>query len=209
MSSSDIAKSPIRTGTNLIPSVNSGTPNSYLSTPVAKCTPIVDTKTPIAPAIKFLIDDFPLIAANIDKANNVSPKYSTGPNLRAISASSGVANKNIIIAKIPPKTLQIAAKPRALPGSPFFAIMYPSKAVATAGGAPGALINIAVMEPPKVPAQYRAAIIEIDATGSRLIVNGISKAIAIGELSPGKAPTNTPIKTPPKIKAKFCTSINN
>ena len=87
--------------------------------------------------------------------------------------------------------------------------MYPSKAVATAGGAPGALINIAVMEPPKVPAQYRAAIIEIDATGSKLIVNGISKAMAIGELSPGKAPTSTPIKTPPKIKAKFCTSINN
>ena len=44
---------------------------------------------------------------------------------------------------------------------------------------------------------------------SKLIVNGISKAMAIGELSPGKAPTSTPIKTPPKIKARFCTSINN
>ena len=75
--------------------------------------------------------------------------------------------------------------------------------MATAGGAPGALINIAVIEPPKVPAQYNAAIIEIEATGSRLIVNGINNAIAIGELKPGSAPTKTPINTPPKISKMF------
>ena len=105
--------------------------------------------------------------------------------------------------KIPPKTLETAAKPRALPGSPFFAIGYPSRAVATAGGAPGALIRIAVIDPPKVPAQYSAAIIAIAATGSREIVKGIRSAIAIGELKPGKAPTKTPINTPDKIKRIF------
>ena len=65
------------------------------------------------------------------------------------------------------------------------------------------MISIAVIDPPKVPAQYNAAIIDIDATGSRLIVNGINKAIAIGELNPGKAPTNTPTKTPPKINKRL------
>ena len=32
---------------------------------------------------------------------------------------------------------------------------------------------------------------------------GIRRAIAIGELKPGNAPTNTPIKTPDKIKSIF------
>ena len=81
--------------------------------------------------------------------------------------------------------------------------------MATAGGAPGALIKIAVIEPPNVPAQYSAAIIQIDATGSRLIVNGNNNAIAIGELNPGSAPTKTPISTPPKISKIFSSSNIN
>ena len=35
------------------------------------------------------------------------------------------------------------------------------------------------------------------------IVKGIRRAIAIGELKPGNAPTNTPIKTPDNIKSIF------
>ena len=68
------------------------------------------------------MDDFPLMAANIDKAKTDKPKYSTGPNFKAMSASKGVANKNITIANIPPNTLETAARPKALHGSPFFAI---------------------------------------------------------------------------------------
>ena len=45
-----------------------------------------------------------------------------GPNFKANSANKGVANKNITILIIPPITLDTAANPRALPGSPFFAI---------------------------------------------------------------------------------------
>jgi hypothetical protein len=71
------------------------------------------------------------------------------------------------------------------------------------------LIKIAVIDPPNVPAQYNAAIIDIAATGSKEIVNGINKAIAIGELKPGKAPTKTPIKTPERIKIMFSNSNNN
>ena len=135
-----------------------------------------------------------------------SPKYSAGPNSRASFARRGAANIKIIKLKIPPKTLDTAAKPRALPGSPFFAMGYPSRAVATAGGAPGALMSIAVIDPPNVPAQYRAAIIAIAATGSNVMVNGINNAIAMGELNPGRAPTNTPINTPPKIRIIFSNS---
>ena len=145
----------------------------------------------------------PLIEASIDKAKTASPKYSAGPNSNANFANNGAAKIKTIKLNTPPKTLDTAASPNALPGSPFFAIGYPSKAVATAGGAPGALINIAGIEPPKVPAQYKAAIIAIAATGSKEIVKGIRRAIAIGELKPGKAPTKTPIKTPDKIKSMF------
>ena len=50
-------------------------------------------------------------------------------------------------------TLETAARPSARPASPFWAIGKPSSAVAAAGGAPGALMRIAVIEPPNVPAQ--------------------------------------------------------
>ena len=179
-----------------------------LSTPVVRWIPIVPINTPTKPEIRFLRDDFPLIDASIDRANTASPKYSAGPNSKASFANNGAAKIKIIKLKIPPKTLDTAASPSARPGSPFLAIGYPSKAVATAGGAPGAFINIAVMDPPKVPAQYKAAIIEIAATGSREIVKGINKAIAIGELRPGNAPTKTPIKTPDNIKIIFSNSNN-
>ena len=75
--------------------------------------------------------------------------------------------------------------------------------MATAGGAPGALIKIAVIEPPNVPAQYRAANIAIAGIGSSCNVNGVKSAIAIGELNPGSAPTSTPIRTPSEIRMIF------
>ena len=99
------------------------------------------------------MEDFPLMEANIDSANTDSPKYSTGPKLKATAANKGVAAIKITKLNIPPNTLDTAARPKACPGSPFLAMGYPSNAVATAGGAPGALINIAVIDPPNVPAQ--------------------------------------------------------
>ena len=68
---------------------------------------------------------------------------------------------------IPPTTLDTAAIPKALPACPFCANGNPSNAVAAAGGAPGALINIAVIDPPKVPPQYKAAIEAIATLGSK------------------------------------------
>ena len=55
------------------------------------------------------------------------------------------------------------------------------------------------MEPPKVPAQYRAAIMAMAGTGSREMVKGSSSATAMGELSPGSAPTRIPTNTPMKM----------
>ena len=40
-------------------------------------------------------------------------------------------------------------------------------------------------------------------TGSSWMVKGINSAIAIGELSPGNAPTTTPINTPAAINPIF------
>ena len=89
---------------------------------MVKCIPIVPIKTPTNPEIRFLKDDFPLIDASIDKAKTARPKYSAGPNSRASCANKGAAKIKIIKLKTPPKTLETAAKPRALPGSPFLAI---------------------------------------------------------------------------------------
>ena len=76
--------------------------------------------------------------------------------------------KTAIRDSIPPTTLDTAAIPKALTSlAPFCAIGKPSNAVAAAGGAPGALINIAVIEPPKVPPQYKAAIAAIAWLGSK------------------------------------------
>ena len=103
----------------------------------------------------------------MDNPKIASAKYSGGPNLYAILAKVGAKIINTIRDSIPPTTLDTAAIPKALPASPFCAIGNPSNAVAAAGGAPGALINIAVIEPPKVPPQYKAAIAAIAWLGSK------------------------------------------
>ena len=83
---------------------------------------MVPIKTPTKPDIRFLKDDFPLIDASIERANTASAKYSAGPNSKAKDANKGAANINTIKLKTPPITLETAAKPSALPGSPFLAI---------------------------------------------------------------------------------------
>ena len=107
----------------------------------------------MVPPIRFLTADFPLIEASIDRPNTVSAKYSGGPKAYATFASRGAAKIRMISEKMPPITLDTAAMPRARPASPFCAMGNPSSAVAAAGGAPGALMMIAVIDPPKVPAQ--------------------------------------------------------
>ena len=61
---------------------------------------------------------------------------------------SGVATRKITVARIPPRTDCTNVVTNALAANPFFAIGYPSKAVAIAQGAPGMLIRIAAREPP-------------------------------------------------------------
>ena len=53
------------------------------------------------------------------------------------------------------------------------------------------------------------AIAAIAWLGSRYIVKGNSKAIAIPELRPGKAPIRTPVIVEPNIKANVLASIIN
>jgi len=110
-------------------------------------------KTPMAPAIRLRTEDLPLTEASIESAKTASAKYSAEVNLMAKRASVGAAINRITSPIRPPTTLEKVAMPRARPASPRLAIGYPSSAVAAAGGAPGALIRIAVIEPPKVPAQ--------------------------------------------------------
>src|SRR3546814_16810394 len=119
--------------------------------------PTVLTSTPNAPAIRFRKADLPLIDASIESPNRVSAKYSWGRKLTAISANRGAARIKMTRLKRQPITLDTAAMPRARPASPRCAIGYPSKAVATAGGAPGVLNHMAVIDPPQVTAPKTAA----------------------------------------------------
>jgi len=48
----------------------------------------------------------------------------------------------------------------------------------------------------------------IAAAGSMPMVNGIRRAIAIGELRPGRAPTSTPINTPKTMAVSVERSAN-
>ncbi len=115
--------------------------------------PAVPMSTPTAPAMRLRIEERPLIDASMDSANTARAKYSIGRKDSAIFASSGVAARNTRRLMTPPQMLLTAARPSARPASPRWAMGNPSSAVAAAGGAPGALIRMAVMEPPKVPAQ--------------------------------------------------------
>ena len=62
---------------------------------------------------------------------------------------------NTIKLKTPPITLETAAKPKSSSRLTILGHRVTIKSSChNAGGAPGALIKIAVIEPPKVPAQY-------------------------------------------------------
>ena len=93
------------------------------------------------------VDAFPICLAIILKPKSPSAKYSGGPNFSA-SLTNGTANKTSAIVPIrPPVTEDTIDIPKALPGSPFLHIGYPSTTVAAAAGVPGVPIQIAVIEP--------------------------------------------------------------
>ena len=117
-------------------------------------------------------------------------------------ASSGAASSRVSTLMMPPLTEDTAAMPSARPASPLSAMGYPSNAVATAGGAPGALISTAVMEPPNVPAQYNADNSAIAGTGSKYRENGSSSATPMDDDRPGSAPMITPATVPATIRAQ-------
>jgi hypothetical protein len=87
------------------------------------------------------------ISVNPNKANQ---KYSVGPNISEILARGGANKAKQITPMIPPIKDEIQLIDIAKSPSPFLAIGYPSKVVATAEGVPGVLIKIADHDPPNI-----------------------------------------------------------
>ena len=121
-----------------------------LMSPSTTETPIIDNNNPKqAPINDFMLSPSAKVEIKV-RPNIASQKYSVGPNANEIVASGGANKAKKITPTMPPtkddmQLIDIAKSP-----SPFLAMAYPSKVVATADGVPGVLIKIAYQDPPKI-----------------------------------------------------------
>jgi hypothetical protein len=137
------------------------------------------------------------------KAKTISAKYSGGPNIKAIFASGKARKTKPIAASRPPIKEAIAEIARAASASPFIAIGYPSKQVATADASPGMLSKIELRDPPNIAPKKIAAIAIRAVSGFNTNVSGKSKAIPVAGPRPGTIPRIVPRTLPMVIQSIF------
>src|SRR5699024_5501953 len=130
---------------------NSSKFNVNLSIPSKGSIPTKETRIPKETDSKPLIKEPSSKLATAHRPNNINEKFSQGPKASAHCDRKGAATIKIIPEMIVPIKDDHNPKDRALPGSPFFAIGYPSNVVATAEGVPGIPKRQAVIKPPEFP----------------------------------------------------------
>ena len=157
------------------------------------------TQTPMKP---FNIE--PLVKAET-MTNPIIPMraISAFDDFKAMADITGIKVTAIIQLDKPPTKEPYVAYPRAKPASPFSAIGNPSRAVQAEAGVPGVRKSMAAKEPPNLVPTYTPIITNNAGKGSKEYVTGNKIMIAIGELNPGKAPTNKPRKVPKNNKTKL------
>ena len=89
-----------------------------------------------------------MTAETVVKAKTIRAKYSAGPNFSATSTTMGASSVTRIVAIVPATKEPMAQVASAGPARPFFAIRFPSSAVAMEADSPGVLSKIVVVEPP-------------------------------------------------------------
>ena len=83
-------------------------------------------------------------------ASTITAKYSAGPNLSAMSTTSGDSSVSAIVASVPATNEPMAAVASAGPARPRLAIRLPSIAVTMVADSPGVLSRIDVVDPPNI-----------------------------------------------------------
>ena len=119
---SAMAKSPMATGRNPIPSIKSGIPKVNRSTPLTGSIPTVPRKIPKAAINRPLMTDSPINPPRVQRARMSMEKYSVGPKLNATLTKGSARSINIKVAKVPAMKEPKAAIPRAGPALPWRAI---------------------------------------------------------------------------------------
>ncbi len=141
-------KSPMTATMKSKPFISSVIPKVSRSCPVTMSSPAEARIKPIRIDTSDLIGLPPPSPMNEEKVRSWMAKNSGGPNLSAISASSGAKSVISTTEKRAPTNEEVNAAVSASPPRPCRAIGYPSKVVATDQGSPGMLKRIEVMAPP-------------------------------------------------------------
>src|SRR6266849_3781413 len=124
-------------------------PKVIRSWPVTVSSPTAASTKPSRIETSDLSGLPPPSPTKLEKVRSWIAKNSGGPNLSAISASSGAKRVIRTIEKSAPTNDEVKAAVSACPPCPLRAIGYPSKVVATDQGSPGMLNRMDVMAPPK------------------------------------------------------------
>src|SRR5205823_12371513 len=128
----------------------------------------------------------------LEKVRSWIAKNSGGPNLSAISASSGAKNVISTIEKKAPTNDDVNAAVSAWPPRPCRASGYPSKVVATDHGSPGMLNSTEVIAPPNSAPQYNDVRRMIAEVGGIVNVSGSRIATPLAPPRPGSTPMLVP-----------------
>src|SRR5660398_154140 len=176
------AKTPMTKGISCIPSHKYTVPKLYRISPVITLCPTKDNMIPNPPANRpFKM--FPWAATTMAPSpNKMNINVSGAPNAVTAIRINGKAKIKIKTPNTAPAPEAVADMPRALPASPFCAIGYPSKQVAAFTAVPGALIIIALIEPPTGFPPIIPAYMNIACSGSIPNVRGSTRPVSYTHL---------------------------
>ena len=108
-------------GTNSTPPIRKCVPKEKRGVEETADDPMVAIKSPKRAEIKPLtLETLPIADIRV-KPKNTNPKYSAGPNAKAILAKGGAKKMSIIVLKTPPREEEKIYTPNALPACPFMA----------------------------------------------------------------------------------------
>jgi hypothetical protein len=164
--------------------------------------PTVAAIRPKRPEINPFKSDSPERLAMIVKPKATKEKNSHGPNFKAILANGGAKKRSKKALIIPPKKDAQTPKHKALPASPFLAMGYPSKTVATEEGVPGMPMRIPEIWPPANPPTNTPIIAANPSIDFIPKVSGKRRAAPMVTVKPGIQPTTIPAIVPKKRKLK-------
>ena len=143
-------KSPMVTGTKLMPESSEMNPKFRRCSPVIVSNPTAASSSPSASIARLFIGASAPSPMRVANESTNTAKSSAGPNWSAFSAIGSAKNVNRIVETSAPRKEDTNELASARPGRPRrLARGNPSNSSTTAHGSPGMLKRIDVMTPPK------------------------------------------------------------